>query len=155
MSGSAVDPLRQVAPDLGFTVRVPGSEWECVHANKHGYQCLPKGGDPFFSAYSVMVSDPDPKPFDSDQFVLGSVAGARERGWTTHQPMVEKSDIPFAGATHFTFESQASADGPKYLLAAYVGKDGKGRVITFMHVLQGTSEPPEFRDFVKSFVASP
>jgi hypothetical protein len=69
--------------------------------------------------------------------------------------MVEKSGIPFAGATHFTFESRASADGSKYLLAAYVGKDDKGRVITFMHVLQGTSEPAEFRDFVKSFEASP
>src|SRR5262245_2420476 len=150
-SSQSPDPLRHVAPDLGFTLSVPSADWSCSQGNTHGYQCLPKGGDPFFSAFSVMVSDPDPKPFNRDQFIQGSLAGARQRGWKTHALTVEDSKIPFAGATHFTFLSEPSENGPRCILASYVGRDDKGRVITFMHLARGTSEPTEFSQFVASF----
>lgn len=148
------DPLRRVAPDLGFTLRVPSVAWECVHPGKHGYQCLPKGGDPVVSAFSVMVSEPDSEVFNRDEFVRGSLAAAKEKGWRTHTPIVEASEIPFPGATHFTYLEEPSEQGPTYMFAAYVGRDKAGRLLTIMHFFRGTEEPKDFRNFVASYLSS-
>jgi hypothetical protein len=102
-----------------------------------------------------MVSDPNSKPFDRDGFVRGAVAAAKAKGWKTYEPTVQDSEIPFAGATHFVFLADASENGPTCLLAAYIGRDEKGRDLTFIHVVRGTSEPASFREFVKSYRQSP
>jgi hypothetical protein len=149
----ADDPLRVIAPDLGFTVQVPDRDWTCER-QPDGYRCHPRGDDSGFSAFTVVVSEPPNGRFsdaDLQESVRGSVLASRDRGWRPEEPTIEASSIPLAGFHRFSYLTLMPPQGTPFVMTGYVGLDRVGRQVTFTHLAQGTSEPAAFRSFVASY----
>jgi hypothetical protein len=147
------EPLRGVAPDLGFSVQVPHADWECTSGSNYGFKCQPRHGDPTFATYSVFVSDPvkDLTQDNMKDFIRGSAAGARDRGWIVGDVTVAPSTVPLTGALRFSYTAMPRSEGPACLFVGYIGQDQRRRQTTFMHLARGDAEPPEFESFVRSY----
>jgi hypothetical protein len=148
------DALRRVAPELGFSVAVPGADWACIPGGPHGYMCKPKSGDPTFAKFGVLVSEPSRAELtreDVGEFVRGSLESAKGHGWATEEPTIEASTIPFPGCWRFSYKANTAEHGPTVTLVAYIGEDRWRRKLTFMHLAVGATEPAIFRSFVQSF----
>ena len=101
--------------------------------------------------FSVEAPAADGVPHDAGEFIRGSVARAEAKGWKVYDVRRDPTDIPLPGWVRYSYRADASATGPTCTLVGYVGTDGAGRTIAILHLAAGTSEPPEFAAFVRSF----
>lgn len=149
----AGDPLRAVAPDLGFTVQVPDRDWTCDR-QLDGYRCHPRDNDSPSAGFAVTVAEPpNGRLTDADVqgYVQGSVLEARNRGWRPEEPTIQAATLPMAGFHRFAYGALIPPEGNAFLVIGYIGLDPAGRVVTFTHQAQGLTEPAAFRSFVASY----